>query len=77
MEWEEPALAEGVLCTNFANENVGNFHSNVQEGTMVFMLYAWDLDEKIRTISFKKTEYEKTFTFNLHDVVANSSKCGK
>lgn len=25
--------AEGALCTNLANGNVGNFHSNVQEGT--------------------------------------------
>ena len=27
--------AEGALCTNLANGNVGNFHSNVQEGTTV------------------------------------------
>ena len=26
--------AEGALCTNLANGNVGNFHSKVQEGTM-------------------------------------------
>ena len=33
-EWETSTSAEGALCTNLANGNVGNFHSKVQEGTM-------------------------------------------
>jgi hypothetical protein len=38
---EKSAPAEGALCTNLANGNVGNFHSNVQEGTTAFTLYVW------------------------------------
>ena len=31
--------AEGALCTNLANGNVGNFHSKVQEGRTVSTRY--------------------------------------
>ena len=34
-KWEKSTSAEGALCTNLANGNLRNFHSNVQEGTML------------------------------------------
>ena len=63
-EWETSTSAEGALCTNLANGNVGNFHSNVQEGRTATAL----------CVGLWTQFHIKGFSYDLHSELAKQSR---